>query len=114
MASAYHLAAPGAAKPRALVRDRAFMAICRELRIRAGYSQHDAAERLGVSRQAVAAWEMGRYCPGFAHRERLLDLAVAADRLTGYDRAQRRAELADRLHGAAVAWSLTYARRGGV
>ena len=35
----------------------------KELRTRAGFSQEMAAERVGVSRQAVAKWESGRTIP---------------------------------------------------
>ena len=58
--------------------------ILAELRKRDGYSQEWLAEKLGVSRQAVAKWEAGGATPELSKLIALADLFdVSLDRLAG-------------------------------
>ena len=43
-------------------------------RINAGYTQLEAAKRIGVSRQAVSYWETGRHAPTYEHLDKICDV----------------------------------------
>lgn len=56
------------------------------LRKRAHYSQETVAEKIGVSRQAVAKWESGQAVPDILNCEKLAQLYdVSLDDLVHYD-----------------------------
>jgi len=46
----------------------------RVLRLKAGLSQHEAAEHVGVSRQTIHAWEDGDVSPSLETTRKLLGL----------------------------------------
>lgn len=55
------------------------------LRKKAGYTQEQLAEKIGVSRQAVAAWEKGESTPDIAKCIALADLyGISIDDLVGH------------------------------
>lgn len=56
------------------------------LRKRAGYSQEEVAEKIGVSRQAVGKWESGESMPDVSNCAALAQLyEVTLDDLVNYD-----------------------------
>ena len=59
----------------------------KELRTRAGFSQEMAAERVGVSRQAVAKWESGRTIPSAENLAALAQLYQIPLEELGEDRS---------------------------
>ena len=59
-------------------RDYAFGKLILTLRTRIGLTQTGLAERLGVSRKAVAGWEGGNSYPTAEHLQELITLAVRA------------------------------------
>ena len=59
------------------------------LRKHHGYSQEDVAEKIGVSRQAVAKWEIGETTPDLINCDALADLYnVSVDDLLHFDQAK--------------------------
>lgn len=72
--------------------------ILAELRQAANMTQEDMAERIGVSRQAVAKWELGKSTPDLAKLIALADFFdVSLDKLTGreesnYDKIKAKLE----------------------
>lgn len=59
------------------------------LRKHHGYSQEDVAEKIGVSRQAVAKWETGETTPDLVNCDALADLYnVSVDDLLHFDQSQ--------------------------
>jgi DNA-binding XRE family transcriptional regulator len=60
-----------------------------EYRRRAGLTQRDVGERLGVSCQAVSKWEQGRSCPDVMLLPDIAHLfGVTIDALFGIDRGE--------------------------
>lgn len=54
------------------------------------YSQEDVAEKIGVSRQAVAKWEAGDTVPDIVNCDALAELyGVSVDDLIHYDQSQK-------------------------
>lgn len=84
--------------------------IIRRTRIVAGYSIRAWAAACGVSATCAVAWEAGRYCPNYAHRERISSLASTGACRYEHERALVRRELAQQLHGAAADHARNYAR----
>ena len=61
------------------------------LRQHCQYSQEDIAEKIGVSRQAVAKWESGETLPDLVNCQALADLyGVSVDDLLHFDQASRK------------------------
>lgn len=66
----------------------------RELRVRRGFSQKEAASLLNVSSQAVSKWECGSGLPDVSQLISLADLySVSIDELLGHDLGQRDEEI---------------------
>lgn len=64
-----------------------------EARRRAGFSQEEVAERLGVSRQTISKWETGETMPDICQAKRLAMLYhLTLDELVTFDLNQRMAE----------------------
>lgn len=84
--------------------------IIRRTRILAGYSIRAWAAACGVSATCAVAWEAGRYCPNYAHRERISSLASTGACRYEHERNLVRRELAQQLHNAAADHARNYAR----
>ena len=74
-------------------------------RKRAGLSQEQLAERVGVSRQAVTKWESGKSTPGTGHLFRLAEVfGTTVDRLLSPEDAAPPAPPAPQAPGRRIAW----------
>ena len=64
-----------------------------EARKKAGLSQEEVAEKLGVSRQTISKWELGETLPDIRQAKRLSALyRLTLDELVSFDLDQRAAE----------------------
>ena len=62
-----------------------------QARKRNGFSQEDAAEKLGVSRQTISKWETGETLPDLCQAQRLACLyRMSLDNLAGFDPEKER------------------------
>lgn len=84
--------------------------IIRRTRVMAGYSLRRWARACGVSLTAAVAWEAGRYCPDYQHRETIAGLASTGACRYEHERQLARRQLAAQLHAAAADHAKTYAR----
>ena len=81
----------------------------KQARIRAGITQENVAEIVGVSRTAVTRWEQGEIEPRLDHLAALAGLfGVTADHLLGLEPGQR--EAAPELSDEALAALWTFVR----
>ena len=65
-----------------------------EARKKGGLSQEEVAERIGVSRQAVAKWESGETAPDLINCDALAELYnVSVDDLIHFDQSKEKIEI---------------------